>query len=271
MHKQRDFKENLTSSFGELRDGHDFSDVTLACNDGHEVRAHKVILAASSPFFHAMLRKTKNPHPLIFMRGCDLQDLTSVVDFLYKGEVDLLPEKLDSFLALAQDLKIKGLPQKESNGEKEDISRNVKEDISRNVKYVAKGKDIVNEPTDSTDFEEPDVETASDYIANPSISLSKETPAQFMQMQALDEKVKSIMAKSQNKIKIGTKLNGTPMYGRSFICKVCGKEGQFTNIRDHIEAKHLEGISIPCNFCDRTCISRYSLRYHIRRNHKSAA
>ena len=251
-------QKNANAAFGSFRDVEEFSDVTLACNDGHEVRAHKVILAASSPFFHAMLRKTKNPHPLIFMRGCDLQDLTSVVDFLYKGEVDLLPEKLDSFLALAQDLKIKGLPQKDSGGE-------------GNVKYSAKGRGIINEPTDNTDFEEADVETASDSIVTlPNITFSEKAPAQFMQMQALDEKVKSIMAKSQNKIKIGTKLNGTPMYGRSFICKVCGKEGQFTNIRDHIEAKHLEGISIPCNFCERTCISRYSLRYHTRRNHKSA-
>ena len=257
-----DFKNNVNAALGSFRDVEEFSDVTLACNDGHEVRAHKVILAASSSFFHSLLRKTKYPHPLIYMRGCDLQDLTSVVDFLYTGQANVLPEKLDSFLALAEDLKIKGLPQKDFS--------NDKENITKNVNYVLKRRDIVHESiTDSTDLE-PNVENASNYVAQSPIALSEETPAQFMEMQALDEKVKSIMAKSQNKIKIGTKLNGTPMFGRSFICKVCGKEGQFTNIRDHIEAKHLEGISIPCNFCERTCISRYSLRYHTRRNHKSA-
>ena len=46
-----DFKENVNSAFGRLRDYQDFSDVTLACEDGEQVEAHKVILAASSPFF----------------------------------------------------------------------------------------------------------------------------------------------------------------------------------------------------------------------------
>ena len=45
-----DFKENVNSAFGRLRDDKEFTDVTLACDDG-QMEAHKVILAASSPFF----------------------------------------------------------------------------------------------------------------------------------------------------------------------------------------------------------------------------
>ena len=33
--------------------------------DGHQIEAHKVILAASSPFFQAILMKNKHSHPLI--------------------------------------------------------------------------------------------------------------------------------------------------------------------------------------------------------------
>ena len=33
--------------------------------DGHQIEAHKVILAASSPFFQAILKKNKHSHPLI--------------------------------------------------------------------------------------------------------------------------------------------------------------------------------------------------------------
>ena len=39
--RRHDFKENLASAFWELRDGHDFSDVTLACDDGTILEAHK--------------------------------------------------------------------------------------------------------------------------------------------------------------------------------------------------------------------------------------
>ena len=50
-----EFKENLNSTFGRLRNDKEFTDVTLACEDGQEIEAHKVILAASSPFFEKIL------------------------------------------------------------------------------------------------------------------------------------------------------------------------------------------------------------------------
>ena len=59
-----DFKENTSSSFRELREDEDLTDVTLVCEDGKQVEAHKIILAASSPFFMEILKK--HPHPLIY-------------------------------------------------------------------------------------------------------------------------------------------------------------------------------------------------------------
>ena len=44
-----------------------------------QVEAHKVILAASGPFFHAILKKNKHPHPLVFMRGVKLEGLVNLV------------------------------------------------------------------------------------------------------------------------------------------------------------------------------------------------
>ena len=64
-----DFKENITSSFRDLREDREFTDVTLACEDGQQVEAHKLVLVSSSPFFMELLKKNKHPHPLIYMRG----------------------------------------------------------------------------------------------------------------------------------------------------------------------------------------------------------
>ena len=66
--KWNDFQENAISAFGTLREDREFADVTLACEDGQQVEAHKVILASSSPFFLNLLRRNKHPHPLIYMR-----------------------------------------------------------------------------------------------------------------------------------------------------------------------------------------------------------
>ena len=104
-----DFQENIKIAFGNLREDNDFADVTLACEDGQQVEAHKVILAASSPFFQKLLGRNKHPHPLIYMRGMESGDLLAIVDFIYCGEANVFQENLDSFLAIAEELQLKGL------------------------------------------------------------------------------------------------------------------------------------------------------------------
>ena len=88
-----DFGNNISSAFGDLRDDKDFTDVTLVCEDGQQVEAHKVVLISSSPFFLNILKRNKHPHPLIYMRGLQYENLLSMVDFLYRGEAKCLPRK----------------------------------------------------------------------------------------------------------------------------------------------------------------------------------
>ena len=52
------------------------------------------------------------------MRGLKSKDLEAVVDFLYHGETNVLQEDLDSFLALAEELKLKGLAGPEEGAKK---------------------------------------------------------------------------------------------------------------------------------------------------------
>ena len=52
---------SINSAFGDLREDKEFTDVTLACEDGQQVEAHKVVLIASSPFFLNLLKKTSIP------------------------------------------------------------------------------------------------------------------------------------------------------------------------------------------------------------------
>ena len=72
-----DFQENVNTAFSALRNDNDFIDVTLACQDGYQVNAHKVILTATSPFFQKLLKKKKHAHPLIYMSGMNKEELVS--------------------------------------------------------------------------------------------------------------------------------------------------------------------------------------------------
>ena len=101
--KWNDFQENVNTSFAALRTDSDFTDVTLACQDGHQVNAHKVILAASSPFLQNLLKRNQHAHPLIYMRGMNAEDLLAIVDFLYYGQANINQEKPRKSRQFSQD------------------------------------------------------------------------------------------------------------------------------------------------------------------------
>ena len=52
-----DFESNLSSAFRDLRADSELFDVSLFCgrDGGHRMQAHRVILAACSPFFRNVL------------------------------------------------------------------------------------------------------------------------------------------------------------------------------------------------------------------------
>ena len=138
-----EFHENLKSFFVDLKCDNDFTDVTLACEDGQQINTHKLILIASSPFFMNLLKKNKHSHPFVFMRGVTFENLSAMVDFLYQGEANVFQENLNSFLNLAEELKLRGL---ERNGTDEWTA----EVIEKN--YIPQNTEDHDQSTGSTDW-----------------------------------------------------------------------------------------------------------------------
>ena len=76
------------------------------------------------------------------------------------------------------------------------------------------------------------------------------------------------MERSQNMIQTAKRADGIPKREKAFTCKVCGKEGVRQHMISHIETNHLEGIYIPCDFCEKTFSARVNLRMHKSKYHK---
>ena len=133
-----DFHDNISNTFRELRKDNDFFDVTLACatfddstnhhdlsgihRSSHKtIRAHKLILSACSVFFKDLLKSMNSGggggtvQPLIYLSGIQFEDLQGILDFMYFGEVNIAQEKLSTFLAVAEELRVKGLSQNETS------------------------------------------------------------------------------------------------------------------------------------------------------------
>ena len=100
-----DFEDNVKAAFGQHRGSKEFSDVTLACEDGQQVEAHKIILASSSPFFKDILKRNKHPHPLIYMKGVKSENLMAIVDCLFWGS-KCFPGEFGNFPCLGRGVEI---------------------------------------------------------------------------------------------------------------------------------------------------------------------
>ena len=172
------FQENTTEAFQELVDDKDFSDVTLVCEDGSQLDAHKVILAVSSPVFKDLLKMNKHPHPLIFMRGLTSNILTELIRFIYLGKVQIIQRDLPTFLAVADELKIKGMEgiqyQEHQDGNTIKKWNSITEEIEvveQNTDLIDNTQDILSNNKPKSDFPPLFLKGVEGLlIANPSIT-----------------------------------------------------------------------------------------------------
>ena len=121
----RDHDSKLSETFNRAWEEKLFLDVTLACGS-QTISAHKLILMACSPTLESLLCNQSttlgtaamtafHPHPLLFFNDIAFEDLTSLVEFMYKGTMTVTQKNLQGILTAAQALQIRGLCQGESS------------------------------------------------------------------------------------------------------------------------------------------------------------
>ena len=126
-------------------------------------------------------------------------------------------ENLNSFLAVAEELKLKGLAG-QSFGD-------LLEKQEKPAKLVEKNSESFMRTTTCRNNVSND--KLPDIKAEEKISRWLDIPRKFSgDLQALDEMVKSMTEKSLNMIPAGKQPNGSLRHKSALICKACGKEGE---------------------------------------------
>ena len=236
--KWNDFQDLLQTSFVELKNDTDFTDVTLACED-QSIKAHKVVLSACSPFFKKMLKTHLHPHPLIYMKGMKSCDLTAIVDFIYLGEANIFQEQLESFLSLAEELELKGL-----NGSSDE---KVPEYLEVPFTHTESRTDLnkMQKKTEGT-------------ISNSNVKYESNTfEGTLVRIQPKLKRTSTIDSDTIAKIEtmIEKRADG-------YSCTNCGYIWKNTShMKEHVE-KHIEGLEYPCNLCNKIFRSSNSFRVH---------
>jgi len=295
--KWNDFESNVSIAFRELRDDRDFFDVTLACEDD-QIQAHKVILSACSPFFKNLLRRNPHQHPLLYLKGISFREIQSVLNFMYHGEANIAQDDLNSFLSVAEDLKVKGLTQG-SNSE----TPKPKTEPSR--QFPAKEKPSFRKPVPSSippPAEDDDIQEVSSVPIKQeldsgasSVAASKLQPqyggysqdtqvatsAEFDDGQYYDEydesyseeyhqagAVANVVDKgyrvqlSFDQLDLFIEENRSKI-GPNWSCNICGQSSiNKSDVSKHIESKHVTLPPLSCQLCHRNFKTRESLRKH---------
>lgn len=100
---------NMVELFDELLGREAFTDAYIACDNGDIIKCHKLILAACSPYFANLLTSTPENSPLIHVTTVHSDHMRSLVDYMYRGEVNVAQEELPYLLEAGEFLQIKGL------------------------------------------------------------------------------------------------------------------------------------------------------------------
>lgn len=299
--KWNDFENNISRAFCDLRDEKEFFDITLVCGESQEqVSAHKVVLAASSQFFRNILRRNPHQHPLLYLKGVKHKELVSILNFIYKGSVNIAQEELSSFLAVAEELKVKGLTQSQSQSQS-NSNKNIHrpEKTSPVTSDVSGGgggsSNVVNsnisraQPS-SLPVEDDDIMECLPIKHEAAASLGKQETdnAQDIEATEANDDEHFAIRSEYNDQYLSPQLLDNPATDQDFVteiqskmfrvsgessavwqCSECSYSSKVKcNMTQHIEARHIQHAGYYCFICNKTSPSKNAFRMHNKRNHE---
>lgn len=100
--------QNLRSLFDVLFNQQNLVDVTISCQGGI-LKAHKIILSACSPYFENIFSENPCKHPVIILKEISIKEMHVLLEYMYKGEIDVSEDDLESLINTAAELEIRGL------------------------------------------------------------------------------------------------------------------------------------------------------------------
>ena len=100
-------RNNLLNVFEQLLETEAFTDVTLAVS-GTSIKCHKMVLAACSSYFQTLFVENTCPHPIVMFKDIQYAEMRAILEFMYRGEVNVAQEQVGALLKAAEALRVKG-------------------------------------------------------------------------------------------------------------------------------------------------------------------
>ena len=241
--------DTLLQSIKVNRDS--YTDVKLVTEDGQMFRAHKLILASSSTYFHDLFQMSanfddigQNSHILVALPDVQGNSLASVLSFIYDGHTQVLATDIDLFTKTAKRFKVKGLTADENKTNDSLEQENVQED------------NIKDEPQDIEEFV---LEENHDITEE---KLTPETDA------TSSDKIVRPVKKSRKSME-SPELTETVIIEKGDLkCPSCNYETkQYNSLKIHAAYKHKQRVQFKCNKCEQVFEESNSMISHHKKEH----
>ena len=243
-----DFESNVSKSFRNLRMEEDFYDVTLVSSDHRKLQAHKLVLSACSEYFKNILKLEKHANTFLCLEAISSEEIGHILDYIYNGEVKIYQEGLDRFLQIAQRFQLQGLIGEESQSKIDDMK-------DQAVDF--------NNQIPSWDNAQSNIENGS-AAEIPRRKVQLNTKVERSVIPLLGNEITTNLEELDNKIWEYIEKDPAGFWK----CTVCGKmDKKTTNIKEHVEI-HVEGLTFPCKYCEKSFRSRNILRNHNYQKHR---
>ncbi|KAH8283467.1 hypothetical protein KR018_003172 [Drosophila ironensis] len=99
---------NLVQILHALHEVGSYVDCTLVVDD-EQFQAHRVVLAANSPYFQHILRDVPQDHCSIILPGVKGFEIAALLQYMYTGETTVTKSQEPEILRTAKELQVKGL------------------------------------------------------------------------------------------------------------------------------------------------------------------
>ena len=256
-----EFKDCSSDAFKTLRLDTDFLDVTLACTDGQQFKAHKVVLSSFSSVFQTILKGNPHSHPLIYLMDITKNDIENILDFLYLGEAKVAKSDVERFMAVAEKLKINGLVQHKDTSsicKEVEIYENTVEASQDKVDDQENAEKAFHDEETENESNSMNVYDVVSEIVKLEVNLGeKETFDNLKDIDEINEMAEVEKADEQEM-----------KYSNKNKCNECDYTATHAgNLKIHVMAKH-EGIRYNCDECDHVATQPGSLKVHVMAKHR---
>ena len=211
------------------------------------------------------------------------RQLGLLLDFIYIGEVNVMQEDIEAFLAAAMDLKIQGLTPSSPQHQTEDLGFSSDLNHSSEVQQYPTTPIQITPDRHAIPCQTP-LASVSDLLSPYSspgsgpkledrvedkLGAVKEEPADIPDENQEGETPWQPTEYSDLK-RFVTRLANDKDEGHVYSCKLCHQKGSRSeNVQAHVESAHFpDTFKHVCNFCEKACGSKHALRYHIK-EHKA--